>query len=55
MGEGRGWTQDPLGGAIVDGKLYGRGAADMKTGTTASIMTHRLLHRIWTASRAVLP
>ena len=46
VGEGRGWTQDPWGGAIVDGRLYGRGAADMKTGTTASIMTYRLLHRI---------
>lgn len=46
VGEGHGWTQDPWGGAIVDGKLYGRGAADMKTGTTASIMTYRLLHRI---------
>src|SRR5215469_9864393 len=46
VGEGRGWTQDPWGGAIVGGKLYGRGAADMKTGTTASIMTYRLLHRI---------
>jgi succinyl-diaminopimelate desuccinylase len=46
VGEGKGWTQDPWGGAIVGGKLYGRGAADMKTGTTASIMTYRLLHRI---------
>jgi succinyl-diaminopimelate desuccinylase len=46
VGDGYGWTQDPWGGAIVAGKLYGRGAADMKTGTTASIMTYRLLHRI---------
>ena len=46
VGEGHGWTQDPWGGVIVEGKLYGRGAADMKTGTTASIMTYRLLHRI---------
>lgn len=46
VGDGHGWTQDPWGGAIVDGKLYGRGVADMKTGTTASIMTYRLLHRI---------
>lgn len=41
-----GWTQDPWGGEIVDGKLYGRGACDMKPGTTASIMTFALLHRI---------
>jgi succinyl-diaminopimelate desuccinylase len=46
VGERRGWTQDAWGGAIVEGKLYGRGAADMKAGTTASIMTYRLLHRI---------
>ena len=46
VGEGRGWTQDPWGGSIVEGKLYGRGVADMKAGTTASIMTYRLLHRI---------
>jgi succinyl-diaminopimelate desuccinylase len=46
VGEGHGWTQDPWGGAIVGGRLYGRGAADMKTGTTASIMAYRLLHRI---------
>jgi len=42
VGEGHGWTQDPWGGAIVDGKLYGRGSADMKTGTTASIMDLRV-------------
>lgn len=27
---GEGWTQDPLGGALVDGKVYGRGANDAK-------------------------
>ncbi len=26
------WTHDPFGGEIVDGKLYGRGASDMKGG-----------------------
>ncbi|RAH97339.1 peptidase [Acuticoccus sediminis] len=40
------WTQDPWGGALVDGKIYGRGAADMKCGTTASIFTYAYLHRI---------
>ena len=38
VGEGRGWTQDPWGGAIVDGKLYGRGAADMKTSLAAFVV-----------------
>ena len=41
-----GWTTDPWGGEIRDGKLYGRGACDMKAGTSASIWTYALLHRI---------
>jgi succinyl-diaminopimelate desuccinylase len=41
-----GWTQDPWGGALVDGAIFGRGACDMKAGTTASIFTYRYLHRI---------
>lgn len=32
------WTQDPFGGEIVDGKIYGRGASDMK-GQTAAMIT----------------
>lgn len=31
------WTQDPFGGEIVDGKLYGRGTSDMKGQTAAMI------------------
>ena len=31
------WQHDPFGGEIVDGKLYGRGAADMKGPLGASI------------------
>src|SRR5215510_2587171 len=26
----KGWTVDPFGAEIIDGQLYGRGAADMK-------------------------
>ncbi len=29
-GDPRGWTVDPFGAALVDGVVYGRGAADMK-------------------------
>ena len=32
------WTVDPLGGLVRDGRLYGRGAADMKGGIAASIV-----------------
>ena len=35
---GQGWTQDPFGGALIDGKIYGRGACDMKGGLAASII-----------------
>lgn len=44
--DGAGWTKDPWGGEIVDGKIYGRGVADMKAGTTASIFTYVYLHRL---------
>ncbi len=35
---GHGWTTDPFGGAVIDGKVYGRGACDMKGGFAASII-----------------
>ena len=35
---GHGWTKDPFGGELVDGKIYGRGACDMKGGLAASIV-----------------
>ncbi|WP_298975448.1 acetylornithine deacetylase/succinyl-diaminopimelate desuccinylase family protein [uncultured Roseobacter sp.] len=35
---GRGWTTDPFGGEVKDGKIYGRGACDMKGGLAASII-----------------
>ncbi|MBL8669563.1 MAG: M20/M25/M40 family metallo-hydrolase [Alphaproteobacteria bacterium] len=40
------WTHGAWSGAVVDGKIYGRGSADMKAGTTASIWTYAYLHRI---------
>ncbi len=35
---GQGWTTDPFGGELIDGKIYGRGACDMKGGLAASII-----------------
>ncbi len=35
---GHGWTRDPFGGDVSDGKIYGRGACDMKGGLAASII-----------------
>ena len=35
---GHGWTMDPFGGDVKDGRVYGRGACDMKGGLAASII-----------------
>jgi acetylornithine deacetylase len=37
------WSQDPWGGEVVDGRLYGRGACDMKGGVAAILAAVRLL------------
>jgi succinyl-diaminopimelate desuccinylase len=34
---GDGWKTDPVGGDIVDGRLYGRGACDMKSGLAVAM------------------
>ncbi|KQZ13837.1 succinyl-diaminopimelate desuccinylase [Mesorhizobium sp. Root554] len=35
---GEGWTVDPFAGEVKDGRVYGRGACDMKGGLAASII-----------------
>lgn len=40
------WDHAPWSGALADGKIWGRGSADMKCGTTCSIFTFIYLHRI---------
>jgi succinyl-diaminopimelate desuccinylase len=35
---GEGWTVDPFGGDIRDGRVYGRGSCDMKGGLAASVV-----------------
>jgi acetylornithine deacetylase/succinyl-diaminopimelate desuccinylase-like protein len=34
---GDGWTKDPFGGSVQDGRIYGRGASDMKGGLAAAL------------------
>lgn len=37
VGEAAAWTADPFGGEIRDGRLWGRGATDMKSGVAAFV------------------
>src|SRR5690348_16904984 len=39
------WTVDPFGGLIRDGRIHGRGAADMKAGLAAAVTTVLLMAR----------
>jgi succinyl-diaminopimelate desuccinylase len=43
VGDPARWSRDPLSGAIVDGRVHGRGTVDMKCGTTASIFVYAYL------------
>ncbi|TFF90414.1 MAG: M20 family peptidase, partial [Promethearchaeota archaeon] len=38
-----GWTKDPFGGEIIDGKIYGRGSCDDKSCVTAEIFATKAL------------
>src|SRR3954447_22848206 len=37
VGDRGAWSQEPFGGDVVDGRLYGRGATDMKGGLAAAM------------------
>jgi succinyl-diaminopimelate desuccinylase len=42
---GAGWTMDPFGGIVRDGRVYGRGACDMKAGIAAAIYAAEAIRR----------
>jgi succinyl-diaminopimelate desuccinylase len=42
---GAGWTVDPFGALLRDGKLYGRGTSDQKAGIAASIFAIEAIRR----------
>lgn len=42
---GAGWTVDPFGGSVRDGRLYGRGACDMKGGIAAAVYAAEAIRR----------
>lgn len=46
VGDASGWSHDPWGGELVDGRVYGRGACDMKAGTTAAVYAYTILHEM---------
>jgi acetylornithine deacetylase len=46
VGDRRAWSVDPLAGTILDGRLYGRGACDMKAGVVANLFA------LWAVARA---
>lgn len=42
---GAGWTVDPFGGLVRDGRLYGRGSSDMKAGLAAAVFALEAVRR----------
>jgi len=40
------WAHPPFGGEIVDGKIYGRGTVDMKSGTFSSFFAGLILNQL---------
>jgi succinyl-diaminopimelate desuccinylase len=42
---GEGWTRDPFGGEVADGRIFGRGSCDMKAGIAAAIVAVEAIRR----------
>jgi len=40
------WTEDPFAGTVKDGKLYGRGAVDMKGAIACFLATAKVIHEM---------
>lgn len=54
VGDRARWSRDPMSGAIVDGRIHGRGTVDMKCGTTASLFVYAYLAGLGEALRGRL-
>lgn len=46
VGDGTGWTDDPWAANIRDGRIYGRGSADMKSGVASHILAVEYLKQL---------
>lgn len=46
MPAGEGWTHPPFGAEIAGGRIYGRGACDMKAGLAAAMLAFRNIARL---------
>ncbi len=42
---GEGWTVDPFGGGVANGRIHGRGASDMKGGIAAAVFAAEAIRR----------
>lgn len=51
---GHGWTRDPFGGELDEGRIYGRGACDMKGGLAASIIAAEAFLAVCPAFRGAI-
>ena len=51
-GDPANWTLDPLSGAILDGKIYGRGAGDDKSGIAVMLFVTKVLKEMGFTPRA---
>ena len=45
-GDAKEWSTDPFGGEIIDGKLYGRGSADMKSALAATVYAGHAIKKL---------
>lgn len=49
---GLGWTRDPFGGEVANGRLYGRGSCDMKAGIASAVFAAEAIRRAGIAHAA---